>query len=329
MKNRCILLALSFLLTMALTGCFSNREYAVDYQVPNFFHYTITASTKGLGEKMVVFTNNIRGAITDTSFYSVSTIKVKLYNYDTNAQGELIATLYPTLSGDKLVCASNEAHETKLKLAKQVLVKVEAVRRGQTAIILEKMVYNGLARSGRKDVEIDFFTFTKSLIYKAWIRNNPTMDYADFDYSMETSNPYIDLAVAGVKEAIGEWNNLEYLDLDYKLAEPNYIADRIKTEKCYNLYCHRIPGLDKDGIFAGIRAQDIIVTVRALDGEELKSVVLDPDGSFNFSLPAKNPQYSIRVTSDYTDHWLGTDIIGIKTPFTGDYQLQEKDFVVR
>lgn len=329
MKKRCILLPLALLLIVSIAGCFSNREYAVDYQIPNFFHYAITASTDGLGEKMVIFTNSIRGAITDTSFYSASTIKVKLYNYDTNAQGELIATLYPTLSGDKLVCASNEAHETKLKLAKQVLVKFEAVRRGQTAIILEKMVYNGLVHSGKKEINVDFFTFTKSLIYKAWARNNPTMDYADFDYSMQVSDPYIDLAVAGVKEAIGEWNNLEYLDLDYKLAEPNYIADRIRAEKCYNLYCQRIPGLSKDGIFAGIRAQDITVTVRALDGEVLKRVVLDPDGSFNFSLPSKNPQYSIRVTSDYTDHWLATDIIGIKTPFTGDYLLQEKDFVVR
>ncbi len=328
-------------LVIGLTGCFSNRDYSVDYQVPNFFHYSITGTTNGLGDKPVIFRNNvknsaennvenkIRGAITDTSFYNVSSMKVKIYDYDTSKVGGHIATLYPTFSDNKLICTTNESHEAKLKLSKQVLIQVEATRGGKTIVILEKVVYNGPTHSGQRIVEIDFFTFTESLIYKAWSKLYPTMDYADFVHNLKLSNTYMDLAVEGVKTAIGEWNNFDYIQLEYDLAEPSHIAKYMKAEKCHNLYCEKIPQLAAGGIFAGIRARDIKVSVINLAGEFVASSRLEPDGSFSFSLPEKNGYYSIEISSEYTEHKLVTGVIGKETLFNANYLLNEKEFFVR
>lgn len=334
MKKYAVTFVLIIMAALLSSGCFSEHEYVADYQIPDTFIYSITGTTNGIGDRSITFTNSIRndlrGVITDSGIYSASTMRVKIYNYDTNTVGLPVANIVPLMTEGKIVCNTTESEEAALKSCKQALIQVEATRGNNTIVILEGVVYNGYSRAGTVHVNLDFFTYTKSLIYRAWQRLHPASDYADFIYNLVKSDTYIDLAVVGVKEAIADWNNFDYLNLDYDLAIPSNIAVNMSSEKCYNLYCLKIPGLEEGGTFSGIRCEDIYVQAIGLDGKVIQEKTLAPDGSFTFSLPSKNTVfYGIKVISGLTEKWLATDLIGSSKILNADLQLFAEDFLVR
>lgn len=330
MKKITLTFVLLMMAAFLSSGCFSEHEYVADYQIPDTFIYSITGTTNGIGDRNITFTNNLRKAVTDSGIYSASAMRVKIYNYDTDTVGAPIANIIPSMTEGKIVCNTTEAEEAALKACKQVLIQVEATRGNNTIVVLEGVVYNGFSRAGTVQVNLDFFTYTKSLIYKAWHNLHPTSDYADFIYNLVKSDTYIDLAVIGVKEAIADWNNFDYLNLDYDLAIPSNIAVNMSSEKCYNLYCLKVPGLEEGGIFSGVRCEDIYVQVIGLDGKVIQEKVLSPDGSFTFSLPGKNTVfYDVKVLSGLSESWLATNLVKSGKILNTDLQLFADNFVVR
>ncbi len=335
MMKYCKKLSFAFFLgaLSLMTGCFSSRDYATNYQVSNTFRYAIKGVSDGVGDDPITFTRNLRATLNpDSHIYSVSTMQVKAYKYDDSPAvadlGQPMFTLSPSLVEGKLVCNTTIAEEELLKSCKQVLIQIEATRENRTIAILEGVVYNGFNRAGVKDVQLDYYTYAKSIIYRAWYAQHPGagFDYADFEYNLNKDNVYIDLAIQGVKKAVSEWNNFDYFTDDYLIANPTSISTLIGARNCCNVYCEKIPQLEYDGIFSGIEPKEITVCAYSADGAIVASQQLGANGAFSFTLPAE-AIYTIKIFSSKTDRWLAA--LGISEPITADKVLLESDFTVR
>lgn len=321
------------LFSLFAVGCFSSRDYSVVYQEPNTFIYAIKGVSDGIGDNPVTFTRNLRATVDpDSHIYSVSTMAIKAYDFDNSPSvanlGKPLFILSPSLVDGNIICNTTVAEEEQLKAHKQILLQVEATRGNRTIAILEGVVYNGFDRAGIKEVKLDYFTYAKAIIYRAWYNQHAEngFDYADFEYNLKKDNVYIDLAVQGVKKAVSEWNNFDYFTDDYLIANPTSVSSLIGTRNCCNIYCDKIPQLEYGGIFAGIEPKEISVCVYSADGNLVASSPLGANGAFSFALPS-NAAYTVKIFSSQTNRWLAA--LGVNEMINADKALLESDFTVR